>query len=59
MAQLVKHMTLDFGSGHDLMVMGSSPALDSLLTVWSLLGILSPSLSAFPLLALSLKINEL
>ena len=25
MAQLVKHPTLDFGSGHDLRVLGSSP----------------------------------
>ena len=24
-AQLVKHPTLDFGSGHDLRVLGSSP----------------------------------
>ena len=41
MAQSVKHPTLDFGSGHDLMVVGSSPASGSVLTVWSLLGILS------------------
>ena len=43
---------------------GSSPASGSALTVWSLLGILSPSppLSAPPLLALSVtlkKINKL
>ena len=30
-AQLVKHLTLDFGSGHDLMVVGWSPALGSVL----------------------------
>ena len=27
MAQSVKHLTLDFGSGHDLGVVGSSPIL--------------------------------
>ena len=44
MAQLVKHPTLDFGSGHDLMVHG----------------ILSPSLSLplSLSLSLSLKINK-
>ena len=31
MAQLVKHPTLNFGSDHDLMVMGLSPAWDSVL----------------------------
>ena len=36
----------------------SSPELGSALTVQSLFGILSPSLSAPPLLALSLKINK-
>ena len=39
-AQLVEHPTLDFSSGHDPRVVGSSPALGS---AWSLLQILSPS----------------
>ena len=41
MAQSVKHPTLDFGSGHDVMVVGSSPMSGSALTVeqQSLLGI--------------------
>ena len=34
---------------------GSSPTLGSVLTVWSLLGILSPSLDAPPLQSLSLS----
>ena len=56
MSQSVKHPTLDFGSGHDLMVHrierhvglhddSMEPARDSL----------SPSLSAPPLLVLSLS----
>ena len=56
MAQLVKHPSLDFSSGHELTVHGinlciglyvngAEPALDSL----------SPSVSAFPLLMLSLS----
>ena len=44
-AQSVKHLTLDFGSGHDLMVVRLRTALGSTLTAWSLLGILSLSLS--------------
>ena len=55
-AQLVKRLTRDLGSGHDLTVCEFKPALDSSLTVESLLGILSlplyPSLFA---LNLSLK----
>ena len=47
-AQLVKCPTLDFCSGHDLAVHGMSPKSGSVLTVWHLLGILSPSLSAPP-----------
>ena len=56
-AQSVKHLTLDLGSGHDLtsLFMSSSPALGSMLTVWSLLGIASLP-SCF--LSLSLKINK-
>ena len=44
-AQSVKCLTLDFGSGRDLTVVGSSPTLGSALTVWSLLGVYSLSLS--------------
>ena len=44
MAQLVESLTLDFGSGHDLMVMRWSPP-QALCHVCSLLKILSPSLS--------------
>ena len=61
-AQLVECPTLDFGSGHDLMVRAFDLASGSVLTVWSLLGILSSSLS-LPLpcsLSISLfKINKL
>ena len=52
MARSVKRPILGFGSGRDLMVWGSSPALGSVLAAQSLLGILSPSLSAPPPLAL-------
>ena len=47
--------TLDFDSGHDLVVREFELPSGSVLTVWSLLGIVSPSLSASPppLLALS------
>ena len=59
MAQLVKHPTLNFGSGHDLMVHefepcvglcdgNAEPAWDSL----------SPSLSAPPLLSFSLSLSQ-
>ena len=51
-AQSAEHPPLDFGSGHDLMVEGSSPALGSVLTAWNLLG--TSSLSLF----LSFKINK-
>ena len=50
-AQSVERQTLDFGSGHDLMVHGIKPGLSAR----SLLGILSPSLSGPPLLVLFLK----
>ena len=60
-AQLVKRLTLDFGSGHDLTIMRSSPTLGSVLTVRSLLGILFLHLSLLLhssyVHALSLKIN--
>ena len=33
MAQLVEHLTLGFSSGHDLTVVGLSPALGSMLSL--------------------------
>lgn len=48
MAQLVKLLTLNFGSGRDLRVVGSSRMLGSMLTARSLLGILSLPLSLCP-----------
>ena len=52
MAQLVKRLTLGFGSGYDLIGTGLIPTSGSALSVQSLLGILSlpASLSAPPLL---------
>ena len=58
-AQLVEHQTLGFGSGHDLTAPEFEPHWSSALTARSLPGILSPSLSAPPLLTLSLEINKL
>ena len=57
MAQLVKLLTLGFGSGHDPDVMSPSPASGSALMLKSLFEILSLtlSLSAPPLLSLSLS----
>ena len=56
MAQSVKHLTLDFGSGHDLTVCEFKPHIglctDSVEPTWDSL---SPSLSALPLLMLSLS----
>ena len=46
--QQVKRTTLDFSSGHDLMVMGSSPTLGSTLGVEPAWNSLSPSHSAPP-----------
>ena len=58
-AQSVKHLTLDFGSGGDLMVQEYEPHIrlcaDSVEPAWDSL---SPSLSAPPLRKLSLKINK-
>ena len=51
MAQQVKRLTLDFISGHDLTVHGSSPTSGSVLIVLNLLGILSLPPSGSPLLA--------
>ena len=64
-AQSVEHLTLDFGSGHDLMVRGIEPhvrlCIDTVEPAWDSL---SPRLSAPPPLAcaqeqaLSLEINS-
>ena len=57
MAQLVKHLTLDFGSGHDLRVVQWSPMLGSVLgEEWSLFKILFSPLSL--LLPLPLQKRE-
>ena len=63
-AQLVKCLTLDFGSGHDLMVRSSSPVSGSELATWSLLRIFSLFFLSAPSPlsrehVLSLKINKL
>ena len=55
MAQLVEHLTLDFGSGHDPRVLVSSPALGCALNV-GLCEILSLSPSAPPLPAPALSL---
>jgi len=55
-AQLVKHPTLDFSSGHDLRVIRSNPALGSVLSVepaWDSLSLPLP----LPLLSRS-QINK-
>ena len=59
MARTVKHLTLGFGSGHDLRVVGSSHTLGSALSVESAGDFLTPSLP-LPWLAhmLSLSINK-
>ena len=58
--QLVKCLTLDFGSGHDLGVKRSSPVSDSMLSVETAWGSLFPSSSApsFCLYSLSKKNQE-
>ena len=53
MAQLVEHLTLGFGSGHDLRVMELNPTWGSVLSGESVGEFLSLSLC----LSLSLKIN--
>ena len=62
MVHMVKCLTLDFGSGHDLTVHGLSPALGRGLTVKGLLGILCPYVFAPPwplrTWVLSLKTNK-
>ena len=59
MAQLVRCLTLDFNSGHDLTVREFKPASGSALKVWSLLEILSLPLFLSLPCSLSLKINKL
>ena len=46
--QLVKHPTLDFGSGHDLRVVRLIPKSDSMLSVEPAADSLSPSLGSSP-----------
>ena len=58
MAQSFKRGTLDFGSGHDLMVGGIEPSTGSALTVEPAWSSLSPSLCPVPPCTLSLKIKE-
>ena len=57
MAQSVKYLTRDFGSGHDLTVPEIELELGSMLTAWSLLGILSLSLSLPLLHSFSLSLS--
>ena len=57
-AQLVKHPTLDFSSGHDVMFVSSSPMSGSELSVESAWDSLPPSLSASPLLSLFLSLSQ-
>ena len=57
--QSVKHQTLGFGLNHDLKVCEFEPHIGLCVDSVSLLGILSPSLSApAPLLSLSLSQNK-
>ena len=60
MAQSVKHLTLDFGSGHELMVCEFEPCVvfctDSMELAWKSL---SPFLSAPPSLVLTLFLSLL
>ena len=59
MAQSVKCPTLDFGSGHDFMVVGMSLVTWRLLKILSLSLSLSAPLSLMHARVLSLKINEI
>ena len=58
MAQLVEHLTLDFGSGHDPRVMGSSPMSGSMLSVEPAWDSLSPIHSFILSLSLSLSLSK-
>lgn len=58
MVQLVKGLTLGFGSGHDLGAMGSSPMSGPTLKCGVCLGfVLSLSLCPYPYPTLSLKMD--
>jgi len=56
-AHLAQQLTLGFGSGCDLRVLGSSPVLASVLGMESAWNSLSPSPSALPLCTLSLSLK--
>ena len=62
MGQPVKHLTLDFGSGHDLTVHEMKPHIelcaDSGEPVWNYVSALPTLLSLMHACALSLKINK-
>ena len=58
MAQLVEHRTLDFGSGHDPRVMGSSSASDSVLEHEPAKDSLSRLLTLYPYLC-KIKFNNI
>ena len=58
LAQSVKCLTLEFGSGHELMVPELEPLSGSALTVESLLGILSAPCPPL-VLSISKRINKL
>ena len=64
MAHLVKGLTVDFGSGHDLMVVRLSPVLGSVLGVEPASDSLSPSSSVptplvfSPHVSLSLSLSQ-
>ena len=59
MAQLIRHLTIDFGSIMISWLVRLCPTLGSRLTAWSLLGILSLSLcSSFPHPKISKHLNN-
>ena len=57
-AQSVEHPTLDFDSGHDPRVMGSSPALGPVLSMEPAWDSLSLSLCPLPPLVLTLSLSK-
>ena len=54
-AQSVKHLTLDFGSGHDLTVRETEPPRWAVQTAWDSL---SPCVSAPPLLTSTVSLSK-
>ena len=59
MAQLVKHLSLDFGSGHDLMVCEFKPHVEACVgTAGPAWDSLSPCLSASLSHSLSLSLSQ-